>query len=193
MMIALLRNGFLAILLLTGMAGCVGITPVTGPFEVDGAYRVTLGETWSAYPRDSRTKLRNLTMDGEALNSLTFAASLEDGHTLIKTYDRHRLLPVYRSDMSQTEVVEFIRDSLSVGGMADATITSLRPEPFGSLDGVRFDVKGATQRGLNMSGTGKAAIENGKLHLIIYTAPTEYYFGLHEYELNEILASIELM
>ncbi|GGD02720.1 hypothetical protein GCM10011342_09620 [Aquisalinus flavus] len=192
-MVAFVRNGCLAGLLVTAMAGCVGITPVTGPLDVDGAYRITLGETWSAYPRDTRTKLRNLTIDGDALNSLTFAASLEDGHTLIKTYDRERLLPVYRSDMSQTEVVEFIRDSLSVGGMADATITSLRPEPFGPLEGVRFDVTGATQRGLNMSGTGKAAIEDGKLHLIIYTAPTEYYFELHEYEVNEILGSIELL
>ncbi|NHK27539.1 hypothetical protein FF098_006450 [Parvularcula flava] len=192
-MIFFIRKSLLTVLLLVAMSGCVGLMPVKGPLDVDGAYRITLGETWSAYPRDSRTKLRNLTIDGEALNSLTFAASLEDGHTLIRTYDRQRLLPVYRSDMSQTEVVEFIRDSLSVGGMADATITSLRPEPFGALEGVRFDVKGATQRGLNMSGTGKAAIEDGKLHLIIYTAPTEYYFGLHEYEVNEILASIELL
>ena len=192
-MMRLTVKGLVASLLLAAMAGCVGITPVTGPLDVDGAYRITLGETWSAYPRDSRTKLRNLTIDGEALNSLTFAASLEDGHTLIKTYDRQRLLPVYRSDMSQTEVVEFIRDSLSAGGMADATITSLRPEPFGTLNGVRFDVRGATQRGLNMSGTGKAAIEDGKLHLIIYTAPTEYYFGLYEYEVEEILASVELL
>lgn len=190
--IGLLRK-LTAIAALVSLVACTGITAVTGPFEVDGGYKVQLGETWSAFPKDSRTKLRNLTIDGTSLNSLTFAASLKDGHMLIKTYDREKLIPKYRSDMTMTEIVEFIRDSLSAGGMNDAMITTVRPDRFGSIDGVRFDISGATERGLLMSGTGKAAIENGQLHLIVYTAPTEYYYGLHKEEVNAILDSVELL
>lgn len=175
------------------MSACAGIQPAKpGPFVVDGEYRVTLGETWTAYPRDRRTQLRTLTIDGKALNSLSFAASLDDGHMLIHTYARDKLIPRYRADMTMTEIVAFVRDSLSVGGMNDARLVAVRPEMFGTLDGVRFDIEGATQRGLKMSGTGKAAKEDGKLHLIVYTAPSEYYFSLHEEEVEAILDSVTL-
>ena len=176
-----------------GLAGCQSIVAVDGPFEIDRAYRVTLGEPWTAYPRDGKTRLRTLTIDGTALNSLTFAGALEDGHSLIKTYDREKLMPKYRSSMSLTEAVEFIRDSLAYGGLQDAEMTYVRPAKFGSLDGAQFDFAGATELGLKMSGVGKVAQEDGKLHLIVYTAPTEYYFGLHEAEVNAILDSVELM
>lgn len=188
-----LKKLVVAGLLMIAATGCQSVVPVTGPFEVDNAYEVTLNKTWAAYPRDGRTRLRNLTIDGTALNSLTFAGSLDDGHALIKTYDRKKLLPKFDSTMSLLETVEFIRDSLEYGGLQDAAVDNVRPATFGSLDGARFDITGATELGLYMSGIGQVAIEEGRLHLIVYTAPSEYYFGLHEDEVNAILDSVRLM
>jgi hypothetical protein len=179
---------------LGAMAACSSIAAVEpGPFQVGKAYQFNVNQTWSAFPKNTRTKLQSLTIDGIALNSLTVGSSIEDGKPLLYSTDREKIIPLFRSDMSDSEVVEFIADSLRYGGAKDVETSNLRPESFGTLNGIAFDLTSSTASGLNLSGMGKAAIEDGKLHLIIYSAPTEYYFGLHKEEAEKILASITLL
>lgn len=184
----------LALMLLVFTSGCVGITAVgPGPFEIKEAYQVQLGKTWTAYPRGESIRVQSLTIDGLTLNALRFGADLEDGQALIKTTDREQLIPVFRADMLPVEIAEFVQDTLTYAGLRDVELVNLRPEKFGTLDGLRADMTGAQVNGLKLSGTVKAAIEEEKLHLIFYYAPSEYYHGLHKDEVDQILASVKLL
>lgn len=180
-------------LLLSACGTVAAVKP--GPFEPYKELRVTLGETWTAYPMASRTKLRNLTIDGLTLNQLSFAGPIEDGESLIVTSrgDKEKLVPKFRSDMGEFELIEFVTDSLMAVGLENLKTRDVRAEPFGTLSGVRFDFGGSAASGLNYAGTAKLAVNDGKLHLILYYAPAEYYFGLHKAEVEKILRSVTLI
>ncbi len=173
---------------------CVGIQTVgPGPFDVQKTMQVTVGKEWTKYPFEPKTGLQGLTIDGVSLNSLTFGVNIKDGKALIYSSDPKTLVPRFRSDMTDSEAVEYIKDSLIYSGMKNVSLANLRPETFGIATGVRFDIAADTERGLNMSGTGKTVIHNGVLQLILYIAPTEYYYDLHIEEVNEILKSATLL
>jgi len=180
-------------LLLSACGTVAAVQP--GPFEPYKEVKVTLGKTWTAYPMASRTKLRNLTIDGLALNQLSFAGPIEDGESLIVTSrgDKEKLVPKFRSDMGEFELIEFVTDSLMAVGLENLKTSDIRAEPFGTLSGVRFEFGGAAASGLKYAGTAKLAVDDGKLHLVLYYAPAEYYFGLHKAEVEKILRSITLI
>ena len=188
------RQILIILVFLVGLAGCTGIE-LTGPgsFDVQKSYQVSLGKPWSAYPYESRTHIQELTIDGMALNALSFASDVKDGDALIYSADPKKLIPRFRSDMSESEVIEFIKDTLAYNGLENVEVSDIRPESFGTLSGIRFDMSAATQRGLNLLGTCKAAIEDGRLHFILFTAPSEHYYGLHIDEVNTILDSVRLL
>ncbi|WOI51983.1 hypothetical protein [Parvularcula sp. LCG005] len=177
------------------VSACTGVNLVPpGTYVPNKDYQLTMGKAWTAYPVNRRTQTRTLTIDGTMLNELLLASSIKDGATLIELPygDRERLAPTFRADMGEFEIAEFVADSLIFAGMANVETYDLRPADFGTLSGVRFDFTGAHTSGLEYSGTAKAAVEEGALHLILFYAPTEYYFGLHADEVENIMASVTL-
>jgi hypothetical protein len=102
-------------------------------------------------------------------------------------------VPVYRADMSQTEIVEFLTDTLAALGYQNITTRSLRPAPFGTLSGVRFDLSAQTPAGLNIEGTALFAARDGKLNFVLYLAPQEHYYALHAAEVERIMRSVTLL
>lgn len=190
-------RGFLSLCMVFVLVGCVGIAPVgPGTFQVKdgkGGYQVTLGETWTAYPLESAIRLQALTIDGLGLNVLRFGVAIEDGQALIRSSDPQKLIPRFRADMSPGEVAEFLRDTLIYVGLKDVTLSSLRPETFGGREGLRADMRAAQAGGLALSGMIKAAIVEETLYLVLYYAPSEYYYGLHKDEVDRILSSIKLL
>ncbi len=128
-----------------------------------------------------------LTIDGPDLNLLQLVAALKDKQSLIKERSKDNPVPKYRTDMSQTEIVEFVTDTLATLGYQNLSTQALRPSAFGTLACVRFDLSAQTPDGLNIKGTALFAQRNEKLNLIVYLAPEEYYFGLHAAEIERIL------
>ena len=102
-------------------------------------------------------------------------------------------MPQYRVDMSQTELVEFVTDTLAKDGYQNIATRALRPAGFGTLSGVRFDLNAQTPDGLNILGTALFAESDKKLNLIIYLAPEEYYYALRAAEVERILGSVTLL
>ena len=154
----------LLILFVFSLVGCAGGIQVAepGPFSVKGAYQVSLGKPWTAFPFSSRTNLQGLTIDGVGLNSLTFGVNIEDGDALIYSSDPKKLIPRFRKDMSESEMVEFVRDTLAYSGMKNLEAENITADQFGTAAGVRFNISGDTERGLAMAGMGKAAIMNDR-------------------------------
>ena len=173
------------------LAGCatVKLAPA-GVYKTERAFAVTLRRPWSDMtgmlaPRPPGVHL--LTMDGPALNQL-YLASLDPGASLFRHADRDTPAVTYRADMSDTELVEFVIDSLAVT-YHEPQSTALRPQSLAGAAGVRFDISANTPAGLNMSGTALAARARDKLNLMIFLAPAEHYYGAFAQEIEAIITS----
>jgi hypothetical protein len=183
----------LALLLLTGCATASSVSK--GPYKVGNVYQIEVGQQWAALPSTltSERSGKFLTIDGPDLNLLQLVAALKDKQPLIKERSKDNPVPKYRSDMSQTEIVEFVTDTLATEGYQNIATQALRPSAFGTLSGVRFDLSAQTPDGLNIRGTALFAQRDEKLNLIVYLAPEEYYYGLHAAEIERIFGSVALL
>jgi hypothetical protein len=172
-------------------AGCAGVTLApAGDFRTERAFTVTLQQSWSditalLMPRPPGVHL--LTRDGPALNQL-YLASIEPGASLFRHADRDTPAVTYRADMSDTELVEFVIDSLAVT-YQEPEASALRPQALAGAPGVRFDISARTQAGLNMSGTALVARAGEKLSLMVFLAPSEHYYPAYAPEIDTIFSS----
>lgn len=173
------------------LASCAGITLAkAGAYRTERAFTVTLARPWSdmsamLMPRPKGVHL--LTMDGPGLNQL-YLASLDPGAPLFRQADRDTPVVSYRADMGDSELVEFVIDSLA-NTYQDPQSTALRPQSLAGAAGVRFDISARTQAGLNMSGTALVARAGDKLNLMVFLAPSEHYYGAYVQEIDAIFAS----
>lgn len=181
---------------LLSVAGCATAGSVSkGPYKVGRVYQIEVGQQWAALPTTmtSQRTGKFLTIDGPNLNLLQLVAALKDDQSLVKERSKDNPVPKYRSDMSQTDIVGFVTDSLATIGYQNIATHALRPSAFGTLGGVRFDLSAQTPDGLNIQGSALFAQSDGKLNLIVYLAPQEYYYSLHAAEVERILSSVTLL
>jgi hypothetical protein len=172
---------------------------VTGAFKIGKDYTVTLGQNWgdvSGYAGGVTRGVKLLTIDGPLLNSLYASPGLNPGQGILRQRRlgaaSDRPLPAYRADMSSRELTEMVADTVSEFGYLEPETQNLRPAKFGVADGVRFDIATRTSRGLNVSGTALVAEHNKKLHVLLFLAPDEHYFGATLPEVEKVFASVVL-
>ncbi|MBW3560069.1 MAG: hypothetical protein KY446_11365 [Proteobacteria bacterium] len=175
------------------LAACASITSAPpGPYKVGDALSVTLGREWSDASRaqaGAPRRVRLLTIDGPLLNRLYFASGLRPGEWMVRPARREQPTPVYRSNMSPTELIEFVSDSVAALKYQRVETSGLAPARMGDNDALRFDLKAQTEQGLDMSGSAIVAERGGQLYLILYLAPTEHYFGAGRAEVESIMNS----
>lgn len=173
-------------------AGCVSIPMVrAGAYTARGtAFSVTLARPWSDLTAMSMQArgVRVLTIHGLQLNQL-FIASIAPDASLVRVADRDTPRPTYRTDMGETELVEFVIDSLATLNYQDPQSSALRPQTLAGAPGVRFDISTRLETGLNISGTALAARAGNNLHLLMFLAPSEHYYGAFAQEIDAIFAS----
>ncbi len=185
------RNLFVAAAGAALLTGCAGVTLApAGPYKAARAFQVTLTRPWSdvsamMMPRPQGVRL--LTVDGVGLNQLILA-SIAPGAPLVRPADRDTPAVVYRADMSDSELVEFVIDSLAAN-YQEPSSTGLRPQTLAGAAGVRFEISANTKEGLNLSGTGLVARAGDKLNLMLFLAPSEHYYGAFAAEAEAIFAS----
>lgn len=176
------------------LAGCVSITAVNGPYSAAGGYHVTLTRQWSDLTSINPNRpenVRYLSIDGPLLNRL-YLASLLPGQSLVKHADPHAPRPTYRTDMSDTELVEFVTDCIAAMDYETPATTAIRPQSIGSETGVRFDISARTKEGLNVSGTALVARHGGRLEIMLFLAPSEYYYGSLMPDVERVFSSAQL-
>lgn len=162
---------------------------VSGAYTRVGTFNVAFARPWSdiTFMLPNRPpNMRLLSVDGPLLNRL-YLAALAPGESLLRPRDRDTPIPVYRSDMSDTELVEFVVDCVALEYQSPST-SALRPQTFAGQPGVRFELSTQTAEGLNISGTALAARAGERLHLMIFLAPTEHYFAAMLPEVETIFA-----
>ncbi len=182
--------------MMAALAGCTTITLApAGPLAVSGGYSVTLGRNWSDASilwagRPSHARM--LTIDGPALNQLYITDGLAPGEALVRAVRAETRTPTYRANMSPTELVEFVSDSVSLFGYQRVTTRNLRPGQFAGGEAIRFDIAAQTRPGLDINGTALIAEHGGKLYLILYLAPAEHYYGASLAEVEQIMGSVRM-
>ncbi|MEQ1812221.1 MAG: hypothetical protein ABL889_19995 [Terricaulis sp.] len=172
------------------VSGCATGGLVSGQIK-SGSITTQLQREWSDItfmlppPRPRNVKM--FSIDGPLLNRL-YVATLAEGGSLLRPRDRDTPRPVYRSDMSDNEIVEFIVDCVAQEYIQPEA-TALRPQSLGSAPGIRFDISTRTDEGLGISGTALAASISGRLGLLLFLAPTEHYYGALASDVDAICAS----
>ena len=176
------------------LAACVGFQAVGGgkPVNVGGSITVDSQVAW-AHASGANTSGAIWTIDGFGLNELRFLTGIQPGSPLMQVSGvPRRELGAYQTSMLPNDVMDLFSSTLTRTGQQQVRPSALRPAPFGSVQGFRFDLEFVTKDGLQMKGMVLAAQRDGKLDLILFTAPAEYYFERHAPTVEQIFASIRV-
>ena len=130
------------------------------------------------------------TVDGVNLDALFFFTA-RPGHPLIEFPDTKTKEHLYQASMLPDDIMELAAASFRGLGFEQLATRNLRPAPFGSAKGFRFDLTYITHAGLEMKGMAFGCQRNGGLDLIVFTAPAEYYFGHYAPAVENIFASVQ--
>jgi hypothetical protein len=145
---------------------------------------------WSARPSD---KGEIWTLDGTALNELTFFARITNGNPIYWEKDGfNQPLPVFRKDMLPTDLVELFEVSNRTLLQSSLfKIENVEPAKLGGYDAVRFRYSYENQSdGLTRLGEGVASNVDGKFYMINFVAPKLHYFDRDVAKFRQIVDSI---
>ncbi|MEO7478422.1 MAG: hypothetical protein ABIT64_04220 [Lysobacteraceae bacterium] len=120
------------------------------------------------------------TIDGMALNSLSIFSGIEPGQHVFmlgKARTSRPDGPWFRAGMRPEEIRDIIVAAMQGQKMVNITTDNLRPQKFGAVDGLRFEFTMSNADGLIYKGTVAAAETDGKLDVLLWKAPAEYYYG----------------
>ena len=191
-----MRRIWIAAACALALAGCVSVTEApVGAYAVGTDYSVKLGHAWSDVSQimtGRPKKVHLLSMDGPALNRLYLSEGLSPGDFLVMPAVKEHPTPTYKAEMSPTEEVEFVADSVSALDYQRVETSGLRPGKFGQNDALRFDIAAKTKEGLDMGGTALVAEKAGKLYVMLYLAPVEHYYAATLPEVERVFGSAGL-
>ncbi len=136
------------------------------------------------------------TIDGMALNSLSIFSGVKPGeHVFMMTRERTSRPdgPWFRAGMRPEEIRDIVVDAMQGMRMVNVHSDNLRPQRYGTLDGLRFDFTMTNADGLIYKGTAAAVEKDGKLTLLLWKAPSEYYYGRDIAAVNKMLDNIRFV
>jgi hypothetical protein len=168
-------------------------------FEVvNGSDLVMIGNGVTIVPQVTWSQATNKTdlgpmwtIDGIGLNELRFYTAIAPGRPLMRVPGAElRDLGRYEGTMLADDVMNLFASTLDKAGHQQIRTAALRPAPFGAVTGFRFDFSYVTMDGLQVKGMALAAQRGGRLDLIMFTAPAEYYFDRYSPTVDQIFTSV---
>jgi hypothetical protein len=133
------------------------------------------------------------TIDGPGLNSLILLPDTKPGEHVFHLAKERKSRPDgpwYRSGMRPDELRDVILDAIREQGWADVESSNFRPHGFSGTPGVRFDVQQTSPEGLRYKASVGAFERNGRLTVLYWKAPEEYYYGRDIQAVNRLIDSI---
>ncbi len=159
-----------------------------GQVAICDLYSVKPGIEWSEVKKGD---IRLWTVNGAELESIRFINDIREGVAIIDITEEKHETP-FRPSMSETELVDAVVDAFSLSGAQQVEAKNLRPAPFGSLQGFRFELAFLNEDGLEKNGVVIGTIAADSLYLIIYTGARLHYFPKYAGEFETMIASIEI-
>ncbi len=183
-----MRTRILALIIaLTALTACVApfslVTP--GAVAVENL-TVQAGSGWNSAPAHQRQYARKdsvaWTKDGLLLDRLVIIPGVPDGEPLLTSREKTAAMPVFRADMLPNELEELVESSIVKffgEGQAVVSTENLRPQRFGAIRGVLFDLSATVTESPEYKGLVGAFIADHKLYVIYFLGATPYYYGKH--------------
>ncbi len=168
------------------------LAAVEGPLEINKAYTITLERPWNRYSDGADTywtRGDRLTQDGEALNAIRLIGALKPGDYIVRPQRKEFPTPIYKVDMTESELAEFLTDSISALGYEQVAASELRPHAFGSLDGIAMDLVATSGRGLRLKGEARLARSGDTLNAMLFLAPELHYHDAYKAEVSRMFDS----
>ena len=186
------RNRFFAAALCVFLSACAGFEAIQGGDTVLIGNGVTIVPQVAWSQATNKTDYGPLwTIDGIGLNELRFYTAIAPGRPLMRIPSVEiRDLGRYEETMLADDVMNLFASTLDKAGHQQIRTAGLRPAPFGSVTGFRFDFTYATRDGLQVKGMVLAAQRSGRLDFIMFTAPAEYYFDRYAPTVEQVFASV---
>ena len=131
------------------------------------------------WTRGATSRYQMWTMDGELLNLLYLIPTVREGDYIFlgqRESKRRPDAPYYHRGMREDEIRDLVDDGLLRAGFVGVDAKNLRPDDFGGREGLRFEVSMTTSEGLAYQGMVAAFEHDDGLALVIFIAPSEYYF-----------------
>lgn len=177
-----------AVMLIVAACSQFALIEPEKPVTIAGTYVLDPQIAWS---RISDGELEMWTVDGPLLNHVRFYNGIVDGEPLLHLRGiAADSLPRFRKSMSPLEVRDLVVATFARDGLLNVATHDLRPTPFGPDDGYRFEYTYQTRDGLKKKGFAVGTIHDGRLFLIVYSAPEIFYFDRYKDVVERMIGSL---
>ena len=193
---------FIAVIALAMLlAGCTqyALVPPQQRVTVKDAFTVEPDIAWNKVNEQSVTgpgPTETWTADGQMLNALTFFAGIENGSPLFRQtaeQEKRDKLPVFRSNMNSTDVMELVEATYAKVVQTTLTKTrELRPAKFADTDGFRFEMSLVGKDEVDREATAIGTVRNGRLYLIFYQGARLHHYGLRQAQAERIIQTAKI-
>lgn len=167
-------------------------TPVT---VAKSSLTVTPSSDWNRWSTRPSKKGETWTLDGTALNELSFFAGIAPGEPLYRERNKKdQPLPKFDAKMLAPELVTMFESSNRIV-MATSLfeIDKVEPAKLAGQDAVHFTYHYTVQADeVRRKGEARAAVIGGKLYLISFAAPAIHYYDAGVTEARAIMDSARL-
>src|SRR4051812_11671770 len=165
-----------AVLLVTAGPAAAGnslIQPNAQVRVAGSALAVTPTRAWNKLGVHGGRSTETWTLDGDALNDLTFYGGIENNKPIFREADRrNHPLPKFSSTMLLADIPTLLENSYRAGrSVAVFRVERVEPEQFAGRAGVRFAYSFTAPDGVRRRGEAHGAIMDGHLYLVTFEAP----------------------
>jgi hypothetical protein len=182
----------LAIVALVALVGCAAPPVKVGPGEaVVGKMTLSIDSAWNHLPAIDRPWTL-WTTDGVVIDELRFWAGLKDGEALAPTSHNEQRPLSFKRTMQAHELVALFA-SLHARERCTFMLEALEPADFVGGKGLRFRYTLERYHDhVKLSGVGWAAVRDGELYAMTFTAPRIGFFARHQTRVEQIAKSARL-
>jgi hypothetical protein len=188
-MIGIRHLGAMAATLL--LTGCTGIDLVEAgkPADLGDGISVVPATAWARIHAPGMDPI--FTIDGLGLGELHAYTGIEAGKPIFSVSGvSGKEVGAYTAGMLPNEVMDLLVANMSKAGAQNVRAANLAPAKFGAGNGFRFDLSYVNPNGLDMQGEALIAERAGKLDVLLFVAPQEYYFGRRKPDVDQLFGTI---
>ena len=133
---------------------------------------------WNKLSFKEGKNVETWTLDGDALNKVTFYGGIASGKPLLREVDKKRQpLPKVSPNMLLTDIPSLLESTYrSQGSVFQMNIDGQEPALLGKHRAVRFSYTFTRGDEVRRKGEGIGALANGQLFLVTYEAPALHFF-----------------
>jgi hypothetical protein len=152
---------------------------------------VTPAIQWNKISQRPGDKAERWTLDGELLNDVIFFGGVEDGTPLLREVNRRESpLPHFSSTMLPTDIAPLLESTLRITDhIVSFDVSRVAPATFLGASGVQFEYRMLGADDITRQGRAVGSIIDGKLYMITYAAPAEYFYARNLPDVDRIVAS----